>query len=328
MKELIQAFPQNIIDALSIGAKATITPMQNTIHNITICGMGGSGIGGKIVAQWMVNEINVPVTILNDYNLPAYVNEHSLIIASSYSGNTEETLNAVYNANEKGATIIGISSGGELVDFCQKNNFDCIIVPGGNPPRTALAFSIVQLTTIFVRLGMASTERLDELKKGHDLIVRESEAIHTEATKLASYLNGKVGVLYTGPDYEAVATRARQQFNENSKYLMWHHFIPEMNHNELVGWGGGDDRFAPVFIYTEDMDPRNKMRYKITKSQIESKVSSAFEVIAKGNSQIERSIYLINLVDWSSFYLAEMKSVDAFDIAVIDYLKEELSKFN
>lgn len=328
MKELIQAFPQNIIDALSIGSKALITPSKNEIQNITICGMGGSGIGGKIVAQWLANEVNVPVIILNDYTLPAYVNEHSLIIASSYSGNTEETLNAVYKAHEKGARIIGISSGGALVDFCQQHHFDCIQVPGGNPPRTALAFSIVQLITIFIRLGLASTQRLEELKKGHDLIVRESEAIHAEAKKLASYLNGKVGVLYSGPEYEAVATRARQQFNENSKYLMWHHFIPEMNHNELVGWGGGDDRFAPVFIFTDDMDPRNKMRYKITKSQIESKVSSAFEILAKGDSQIERSIYLINLVDWSSWYLADMKKVDAMDISVIDYLKEELSKFN
>ena len=328
MKQLIHNFPQNITDALAIAAKATIQSSTREIKNITICGMGGSGIGGKIVAQWMTQEVQVPITILNDYSLPSYVDEHSLVIGSSYSGNTEETLAAIYTAHDRGARIIGISSGGAMVDFCAKKGYDCIQVPGGSPPRAALAFSVVQLVTVFVQLGLASEERLTEIKRAQELLVEQEANIHEIGKQLAQFLYGKVGIIYSGPDYDGIAIRARQQFNENSKYLSWSSVIPEMNHNELVGWGGGDHRFAPVFLYTEDMDPRNKMRYRITIEHIETKVERTFEVIAIGNSQIERSFYLVNIVDWASWYLSELNAVDAMDIRVIDFLKNELSKFN
>jgi glucose/mannose-6-phosphate isomerase len=327
MKQLIHDFPTNMIDSLAIGAASEIRKIIANIDNITICGMGGSGIGGKLVSQWIQHELAIPVLQLNDYNLPAYVKANSLVIASSYSGNTEETMNAVRQAKERGAHIIGVSSGGELLAFCQENNYDYIIVPGGNPPRSALAFSVIQLVTIFVKLGLISSDRLDEVKKAQALLVNDEQEIHAIGKQLAQFLFEKVGIIYSAPEYEGVAVRARQQFNENSKYLAWTSVIPEMNHNELVGWGGGDDRFAPVFLFTEDMDPRNKLRYTITKSIIEKKTGVSFEVIAKGDSLIERSFYLINVVDWASWYLSELRQVDAVEIVSIDFLKGELSKF-
>ncbi|XP_020907646.1 uncharacterized protein LOC110245698 [Exaiptasia diaphana] len=143
---------------------------------------------------------------------------------------------------------------------------------------------------------------------------------------LAKFLKGNVGILYGTTDYEPVLIRARQQFNENSKMLCWHHVIPEMNHNELVGWGGGDDRFATVFFET-DMNPRNEKRMGITKEVITGKSSKVMTIQAKGNNRIERSIYLINIVDWASLYLSDLKEVDPIDIAVIDYLKGSLADF-
>jgi glucose/mannose-6-phosphate isomerase len=327
MEKLITAFPQNILEALAIAENQTFKQPSNTIQNIVICGMGGSGIGGKIVAQWIQDEAQVPVTILNDYTLPKFVNKHSLIIGSSYSGNTEETLAAIYDAHNIGAHIIGICSGGELKSFCEKENYDHIIVPGGNPPRTAIAFSIVQLINIFVQLGIIGENNLEEIKLGQQLILKESTPIHTIAKELASFLVGKVGVFYSGPNYEGVAIRARQQFNENSKLLCWHHVIPEMNHNELVGWGGGDDRFAVVFFNTKDLIPRNQKRYDISKDIISKRGAKIMEVDAIGESQIQKSLYLINLVDWASFYLAEIKDADIMDIKVIDFLKSELANF-
>lgn len=326
MNQLISEFPNNFLEAKEIASKASFQTPKNEIHNIVICGMGGSGIGGNLVSKWLENDLSVPVTVVKDYSLPTFVSKNSLVIGSSYSGNTEETLSAVEEAVAKGAHIIGITSGGKMQELCLSNGFDAVVVPGGNPPRTALAFSIVQLVNIFVQLGMADAKRLDEIMAGQQLIVDQETEVKAEARKLAEYLTGKVGIFYGTSDYEPVLVRARQQFNENSKALGWHHVLPEMNHNELVGWGGGDERFAAVFFDTKGNHLRNDKRIEITKSKIKG-FSTVHSIQAKGESQIEQSIYIINIVDWASLYLAEMENTDPIDITVIDFLKSELSKF-
>jgi glucose/mannose-6-phosphate isomerase len=326
MDKLITDFPQNIIDALDIAAKVKLRLPENPIHNVVICGMGGSGIGGKLVTQWIQSECPVPVSSFQDYHMPAFVGKNSVVIASSYSGNTEETLIAIEEARQQGAHIIGVCSGGQLQQFCKDNDYDCIVVPGGNPPRTAVGFSIVQLTAIFSQLGLASAQRLNEIESGRKLILAELDGIHAEAKKIAQFLHGKVPVVYAGANYEAVAVRAKQQFNENSKELCWQHVIPEMNHNELVGWGGGDDRFGVLFLQTGDLTMRNQRRFDISVELVSAKTKNVYITHAKGSNQIERSLYLIHLVDWASLYLSNLKNGDPMEIHVIDYLKDELSK--
>jgi len=326
MKQLIEAFPSNITEALEIAQNAQFTGDYSNVSNVLICGMGGSGIGGSMVQAWLYDELKVPVAITKDYSIPNFVDENTLVIGSSYSGNTEETLSAIESSQSRGAKIIGICSGGKLEELCQSNNYDFIKVPGGNPPRTALAFSLVQLLRIFSAIGMASADRMNEMAAGRDLIQDQAETIHLKAKGLAEHLHKKVGIMYGMTGFEPVLVRARQQFNENSKYLNWHHPLPEMNHNELVGWGGGDRRFAPVFFMTKNNHPRNDKRMEITREKIAQK-TSVFDIHAQGESLIEQSIYLINVVDWASLYLAEMDDIDPIDIAVIDYLKSELSKF-
>lgn len=327
MDKLISAFPQNIEDALKIAANSIFKAPKTPIQNIIICGMGGSGIGGKMVSFWVQDEISVPIQCFHDYTAPAYIDQHTLVIASSYSGNTEETLIAVKQAHEKGAQIIGVCSGGELKDFCIQHSYDFVVVPGGNPPRTALAFSVVQVLNIFSKLGLVSGKGLEYIKSSRELLLSELPYIQAEARKLAEFTHNTVPVFYAAAKYEAIAVRARQQFNENAKTLCWHHVIPEMNHNELVGWGGGDDRFCAVFFNTFDLIPRNQKRVEITKETI-SKKTKTITIDAKGSNAIERSFYLIHLVDWASLYLAEIKQVDPIEIVIIDYLKTELANFN
>lgn len=327
MDKLISAFPANITEALAIASKSTFKKPENEIHNVVICGMGGSGIGGKLAGKWIEDEVKVPILYAHDYNLPAFVSKNSLVIGSSYSGNTEETISTVKEAIDRGSHIIGVCSGGEMQQICANNGFDCVVVPGGNPPRTALAFSLVQLLNIFSNLGMISSKRLEEMETARQLIVENEAEIKSKAREIASFLIGNVGVLYGTTMYEPVLVRARQQFNENSKLLCWHHTLPEMNHNELVGWGGGDDRFASIFFESEDIHPRNARRLEITKARIASMSSKNMVISPKGDNLIERSIYYINLVDWASLYLSELKGVDPIDIEIIDYLKSELAKF-
>jgi glucose/mannose-6-phosphate isomerase len=326
MKDLIAAFPDNIIEALKIAENASIQPLAGNVTNVVICGMGGSGIGGKIVSQWISKYAQLPVLFAQDYSLPAFVGPNTLVIGSSYSGNTEETLIALLEAKERGSRVIGICSGGDLKSFCERNQYDCVVVPGGNPPRTALAFSMVQLTSIFVKLGMAPKELLEEIKLGHQLIVNSLADIQAEAKQIAGKLFGKIVGVYAGADYEGVAIRAKQQFNENSKELCWQHVIPEMNHNELVGWGDGNERFAALFIHTDDLNKRNERRFNISVDIVRTKTPHVVLIEAKGKTQIQKSIYLIHLIDWTSLYWSDLKDGDPIEIRVIDYLKDELSK--
>lgn len=327
MKELIEAFPKNINEAIAIAEASKIRKPKQEIQTIVLCGLGGSGIGAKMVANWLMDEVKVPITLINDYTLPAFVDKNTLVVGSSYSGNTEETTIAIEEARQRGCHIIGICSGGKLEQFCEANDFDCILVPGGNPPRSALAYSVVQLLHIFAVLGFVSHTNKDKMLRAGELIEKEKENIHDLAKEMAKHLFGKVGIYYAETKYEGVIVRARQQFNENSKYLGWHHVIPEMNHNELVGWTGGDERFAPIFFNTGDLHPRNYRRFEISQDAVEKKCGKVMVVSAKGDSFIERSIYLVNVVDWASYYLCELNGADIIDIEIIDYLKGELAKF-
>lgn len=327
MDKLIAEFPKNIADACEIAEQVDLSSLKKEYNNILICGMGGSGIGGKLVSQWVVEEIQVPITSIQDYRIPAFVDEKTLIIASSYSGNTEETLIAMKSAVAKGGTVVAISSGGELVKYCIENNFAYIKVPGGNPPRTALAFSIVQLVNIFFKAGLISEEKLNDIKTCRSFLNKELVDIKEEAKKLAAFLENSIPAFYASSIFEAVAIRARQQFNENSKLLCWHHVIPEMNHNELVGWGGGSETFSAVFLHSSFIHERNQKRFEISEEIVGKKTKKIYHLHPQGNSIIQESMYIIHVVDWASWYLAEIKKEDAMEIKVIDHLKNELSKF-
>lgn len=325
MKDLITTFTHQLEEAFEIASKTSFRKPDRPINNIVMCGLGGSGIGAKIVSNWLQDELKVPLTLVHEYSLPAFVGPNTLVIGSSYSGNTEETTTALEEAQRKGAFIFGITSGGRLAKFCKDSGYDCTIVPGGNPPRSALGYSLVILIHYLHSLEFISNLRLSEIRSSISLINKEQESIKQKAIELSEYLFGKVGVLYSETKYEGVIVRARQQLNENSKYLAWCHVIPEMNHNELVGWGGGDDRFAPVFFVADDIHPRNKKRFEISTMAVEKKTGSSMTLEAKGSSLVERSLYLVHLVDWASYFLCEKNGSDILDIEIIDYLKSELS---
>jgi glucose/mannose-6-phosphate isomerase len=325
MDNLISNFTKDIEQAIEIANRSEIKNRAHSkIDNVLICGMGGSGIGAKIVYQLIYDHIAVPVLFCQDYTLPNSVSENTLVIGCSYSGNTEETLSALNLAKTKNAAIVGVCSGGRLEGFCRENNFDCIIIPSGNQPRAALAFSIIQLLHVLNVYKLIASNFFKEIIKAKEVLELNQISIKHEASEIAKKLYGKVGVLVVESKYEGVAVRARQQFNENSKYLSWVSVIPEMNHNELVGWAGGDNRFACIFIETSDVHLQNHKRFLLTKQILTQKTAYSYSVKAIGTTYIERYLYLIHLFDWTSFYLVELNKADVFDIAVINYLKQEL----
>lgn len=326
MKTLVANFSKQLTEAVAIGKAAKQTPSQNKITNVLICGLGGSGIGGSIVTELVVGNATVPINVTKGYFIPAYVNESTLVIISSYSGNTEETLNCMELAMAKKAKITGITSAGKVLEICRANNFDCIVVPGGMPPRSCVGYSLTQLFFILGFHKIISTNYQAELEAAIALIDKEESAIIAEAKIIASTIKGKVPIIYATTYNEGIAIRFRQQLNENSKILCWHHIVPEMNHNELVGWTEKNDNLSVLFFLDKNDYSRNLARVDINKEVIKKYTSNITEIYSKGNSIIEKAIYFIHLGDWISVELAELRGVDAVEVNVINHLKSKLSE--
>ena len=267
------------------------------------------------------------MSVNKDYLLPAYVNEHTLLIASSFSGNTEETIMALKQGMVKNAKIVCITSGGKMQKIAEENGFDCILLPGDSPsPRACLGYSFIQQLYILQFFGFIGGEFEAQLQSAANLMDAETESIKTVSARWAKDLHKKMPVIYAPDGYESVAIRWRQQINENGKQLCWHHVIPEMNHNELVGWRTKDDNIAPVFFHTPDAFERTQVRIDINKTIISQYTNSIYDLAAKGANKIERMMYLVYFGDWLSWYLAQERNMDALEVKVIDYLKGELAK--
>jgi len=326
MKKLISEFTNQLKEALKIGENSTFKSTDKTFNNIVITGLGGSGIGGKIVSQLVQNEVKVPIFINNGYHLPAFVNEKTLVIVSSFSGNTEETLEAMKIAQNKKAEIACISSGGKIIEIAKEKGYNTILLPGCHSPRAMLTYSLTQQFFVLNHYGFIKGDFKKAIANAVSLIDNEIENIKAEALKIAKGIKGKTTIIYSEESYEGVAVRLRQQLNENAKVLCWHNVLPEMNHNELVGWAGGKNEYA-VILFRNDSDyGRTQKRMEISKEVIEKYTNTHFEIWSKGNNPIEKSFYLIVLGDWISICLAELLEVDPIEIKVINHLKGELAK--
>lgn len=330
MQQLIEGFGPQLEESLEIAKNASLSAASNPIQNIVIAGMGGSGIGGTLVSALAADDISVPISIVKSYDIPAFVSVNTLFIACSFSGNTEETLSAVEVAQAKGAKIVCITSGGKLGQFAAANGADVISIPGrSNSPRASIGYGLVQLFKIFHFYKLTKSDYSQELNAAIALLKAESEGIKSEAKALAKAMKGKLPILYGDSKLEGVLVRTMQQIAENSKQLSHVNVFPEMNHNELVGWKYPTEIYSNAVLILARCafeHPRSAMRIEICKGIFEKVVPQTIELHAKGKSFTEQSLYLIHLLDWVSFYLAELNDVDPFPVDVINYLKDELGK--
>ncbi|MFO0433843.1 MAG: SIS domain-containing protein, partial [Sphingobacteriaceae bacterium] len=231
MKTLVDSFTEQLKRAKEIADKAVISPAKN-IHNIIITGLGGSGIGGTIISELINDSCTVPILVNKDYFLPSFANSNTLLIVSSYSGNTEETLQVMNEAIAKKVQIVCVTSGGKVLELAKQHQFEFIEIPGGNPPRSCIGYSLVQLIKILIAKGFAPASLMTDLENSIQLLQEEKASIKVNAMTIAKKLSGQIAVIYSLGSCEGVSVRFRQQINENSKALCWHHVFPEMNHNE------------------------------------------------------------------------------------------------
>jgi len=327
MDKMIARFPEQLSEALALAQNVTLKKHSAPLRTIFISGLGGSGIGGNFVQEFVRPVCKLPVVVSKGYHAPAWVNKHTLAICSSYSGNTEETLSTLEQLLQTGAQVVCIASAGRLIEIAQQRGLDYVQVPGGwSSPRACLGFSVVAQLAVLRAAKLIPLKLLTQVGAAQKMLAKDQAAIQKSARKIAAALVGKTPVVYTADHNEAVAVRWRQQINENAKMLAWHHVVPEMNHNELVGWRDNRPDVAVIWLRNKDDFQRTSIRMDINKEMIGELAGNSTEIWSKGKSPIEKAFYLVHLGDWMSFYLAELRQVDPVEIKVIDYLKAELAK--
>lgn len=327
MDKLILRFTEQLKEARAIGLSAKISEPKQAISNIYVAGLGGSGIGANFVQRLTSSECTVPFVIGKNYDIPAFINENTLAIISSFSGNTEETLAAFDKIQAKGAKIVGISSGGKLIETCIIKGYDFIQLPSNwSSPRACLGYSLIQQLFVLHKLNLTSSKFVDNIKQVVENLDAQLEDIQMEAKRIAQMLHNKLPIIYACDQFESTAVRLRQQINENAKALCWHHTIPEMNHNELVGWRKHDALWAVLFLRSSFDFNRNAIRTEINKEIISKYADTIIEVWAKGETIMEHTFYLIHMGDWISYYLSVLYEIDPIEVKVIDFLKSELGK--
>ena len=307
-------------------------PLPTEVPNhdrILVLGMGGSGIGGRFLGGLLGDTCTVPIASGHDYRIPAWVGPTTMVLACSYSGNTEETLAALDAAVAKGAQVRALTSGGKLKALADAHGWPVLTVPGGHPPRSQFGWAVTGLLHHFAALGHRPADAPDVLadtEAAAALLVAQSDAILDQAGQWADLLSSRSPMLYGDAAIEPVLIRWRQQLNENAKRLCNHHVFPEMNHNELVGWESGDASIAALFLHTEEDHARTAERMRLCKAIFSDAGAAVSEVSAIGTTRLQRWMHLVHLGDWLSLLMAERAGVDPVDIRHIDYLKGELAK--
>jgi glucose/mannose-6-phosphate isomerase len=306
------------------------------IKNIVFTGLGGSAIGADLIRSFTAQDIDIPVHVNRNYTLPHFVNKDTLVVVSSYSGNTEETLSAFDIAVKRGAKIMAVSSNGRLQELADEGNMPFIEIPKGYPPRCALAFSFIPILVAFSRLGFIGNVegQVDEVVDVLGLLKRElgpeSPPEKNISKNIASKIHGKFPIIYGANDYiDVVVTRLRGQLAENSKHLSSSHVLPEMNHNEIVGWDfpkGLMDSFFVIFLRDLGEHKRISRRMDITRDILNGKGVETIEISSKGKGILSRMMSLIFTGDMISFYLAILNGIDPTPVERISYLKNELAK--
>ncbi len=300
--------------------------------SIIVTGLGGSAIGGDLLGNFLQSELKTPLLVNRNYTLPGFVGENTLLIASSYSGNTEETLSALDQALQRGASVICVGSGGKTYEIAQKNNLPFVKIEGGLQPRFAVYSSFFAVLKTFQVAGLIANQ--DKVVADITALLKkkaeEFTAEGNKAMQLAESLIGYIPVVYSAADVtSAVGYRLKGQFNENSKLHSFSNVIPELNHNEIIGWETLTDknfRCKLINILDETYHPQVKRRFDITSNLVKE---AGAEVINLQSSEKEFKVRLFDLVyfgDWISYYLAIVRGIDPILIKNINILKKELAQ--
>jgi glucose/mannose-6-phosphate isomerase len=337
MLDHLHGFPEQCQKAWEKVLKFKLPRQYAKTSNVVIAGMGGSAIGGDIVRRLAMAESNVPVWVHRDYGLPAFVDENTLVIASSYSGNTEETLSAFTKALGTRSKKLVITSGGKLKHLAEQKGIPALVIDYQAAPRAALPHSFVSLVGIFQKLGLLADksadlqEALNILRKLSRDLIETRPLAYNPAKQLATKLRGRVAVIYGAEMLSEAAQRWKGEFNENSKAWAFFESFPELNHNAVVGYEfppEAKERIHVLLLRSSSFHPRNLLRYDVT-AKLLAEAGITYEFVeARGKTTLAQVLSLVLLGDYASFYLSMLNEVDPTSTDAIDFVKQYLGRFS
>jgi glucose/mannose-6-phosphate isomerase len=328
--ESVKSLPAQCEQAWNEVKKIKIPANYKNIENIIVCGMGGSNIGTDFLRNVFYKDIKVPISIVADYALPGYASSKSLIIISSYSGNTEESLTCLNKAIKNKCKIVAITAGGKLADKAKAKKipayiFDPVFNPSGQP-RMGLGYSIMAQLGIIKKLNLIRFSEKEIKKAIIDLIGNKN--LENKAQGLAEQIQGKIPIILTTGSLAGNAHILANQINENAKSFSAYFIIPELNHHLLEGLSHPDANRNLVFLFLESKssDARIKKRIAITKKVIQKAKLNYLSYEISSKAKLSEAIEVLALGGYLSFYLAMLYKVDPSSIPIVDYFKNELAK--
>jgi len=310
-------------------------PSAASLRSVVVCGMGGSGIAGDVARSLLAERLAIPIGVIKGYTLPEYCQRNTLVIALSFSGNTEETLAAYAQAVAAGCRVVAVSAGGELAALADADGTAWVAVPASIPaPRAALGFLSGAALGLLQAVGLAppcdadvdrTAALLDQMAGGFSSTVGEEE---NEAKSVARWLLGRVPVVWGSEGLAgAAALRWKNQLNENAKVPAFRSVLPELDHNEIEGWSAqAGESFAVVALRHRGEHPRVEARLSATLQAVAGSGLAARQVEAEGSSALEWLFSLILKGDFVSTYLAILRGVDPTPVPVLTGLKERLPR--
>lgn len=333
MLEAVAAIPQNCRQGYAFGLDAPGLPSGDGISAVTFCGMGGSAVAGDVLRTLYRDRLIVPIDVNRGPELPAYCGPHTLVVCSSYSGETAETLSCFRRALERGSRVIAVTSGGTLEALAVRAGLGVVKVPGGFPPRAAfgyIAFSVlgaIEATGLLPPLGTDVEEATSELDKLVERLGPDVPREDNPAKELAWAVGDRVPVVWGAEGFAAVAAaRWKTQFNENAKVPAWSSSLPELDHNEVVGWRSptAESTFV-IALRHEGEHPDVAVRFPISLEIVREAGAVTDEVWGAGRTSMARLLSLVLMGDYSTVYHALAHGVDPTPIVAIDRLKAALA---
>ena len=331
----VQGLPEHLRKGRQLALQADTGRWPGTgCAGLVVAGMGGSAIAGDVLRALAAGHARFPITVARSYTLPSWVGPETAVIASSYSGNTEETLSALDDALARGARVLTMSTGGALANRAQEAGLNLVRLPKGIQPRAALPYSLAGLLTVCESLGVT---RIPESDWDEAVAVteeqREEYADYNSSTNralhLAHVLHGQIPVIYSSEQIECINLRWRNQIHENAKTFAVGNVLPEMNHNEIMGWdrrGAELAQLAVIELRDAEDHARTQKRLAITRKILQPHAHSWHTISSVGSSRLARLLSLLYLSDWVSLYLAILNEVDPSPVGMIEDLKQALAK--
>ena len=302
---------------------------------IIVAGMGGSAIGGELLKDWSRESAKTPIEVCREYHLPAYANKRTLVLVTSYSGETEETLSVFLEALNRKCMIMAISSGGTLQKFAEELSVPHLLVPSGMAPRATLPYLFIPLPIILQKIGNVSNvdrELIETVNILGQVAVENSPEIPLDrnpAKTLASEILGTAPAVYGFQFYRAVAQRFKTQINENSKNPAKWEIFPELDHNEIVGWEKAKEfaKYFSVIFIRDNKEPKEiRRRIEVSREIINQVLNKLLEVWSKGETTLAKMSSVICMGDFTSVYLAVLRGIDPTPVKSIDVLKRKLKE--